>query len=88
MSENKKLPKFDSIDKLTEFFDENDLGDYLDSMPETEFDVNLQKRSYFVEVDIELLGKLSEISKLEHKSSEKIVNSWIREKISAYADRI
>ena len=41
----KTLPKFDSIEDLVEFFDENDLGDYLENMPEVEFEVNLQKET-------------------------------------------
>jgi hypothetical protein len=90
MTENnqKKFPKFDSLDRLIDFFDENDLGDYLEQMPETDFEVNLQKRSYFVALDAEIADKLSEISKLEHLSSEKIVNSWLREKISSYSEKI
>ena len=39
--DKKKLPKFDSLDELTEFFDENDMGDYLEDMPEVNFEVNL-----------------------------------------------
>ncbi len=90
MAENnqQKLPKFDSLDALTDFFDENDLGDYLENMPEVEFAVNLQKRSYFVAVDEELISKLSEISRREHQPSEKIVNSWLREKISSYSEKV
>ena len=90
MAENnqQKLPKFDSIDALTDFFDENDLGDYLENMPEVKFAVNLQKRSYFVAVDEELVSKLSEISRREHQPSEKIVNSWLREKISSYSEKV
>ncbi len=90
MAENnqKQLPKFDSLEKLTEFFDENDMGDYLEKMPEAQFEVDLKRRSYFVAVDEELVGKLSEISKREHQPSEKIVNSWIREKISSYPEKV
>lgn len=90
MAENnqKQLPKFDSLEKLTEFFDESDMGDYLEKMPEAHFEVDLKKRSYFVAVDEELVGKLSEISKREHQPSEKIVNSWIREKISNYPEKV
>lgn len=88
MSENKKIPKFDSIDELTAFFDENDLGDYLENLPEADFDVNLEKRTYFVAVDEELSRKLIEIAKREHQSSEKIVNSWLREKILSYSEKV
>lgn len=84
----KQLPKFDSIDDLTGFFDENDMGDYDEQMPEANFEVNLERRMYFVAVDEELSRKLSEISKREHLPSETIVNSWLREKISNYSEKI
>ena len=38
----KKLPAFSSLDELVRFVDENDVGDYLDVMPEAHFDVNLK----------------------------------------------
>jgi len=90
MAENNqtKIPKFDSIDALTQFFDENDMGDYLENMPEVNFDVNLQRRSYFVAVDEELINRLSEISRQEHLPSETLVNSWLREKILDYSEKI
>lgn len=90
MTENnkKRLPKFDSIDELTEFFDENDMGDYLEQMPEADFDVSLNRRMYFVAVDEDLSRKLSEIAKREHLPSETIVNLWLREKISSYSKNI
>ncbi|CAN5470283.1 hypothetical protein BH10ACI1_BH10ACI1_07580 [soil metagenome] len=88
MTENKELPKFDSMDELTEFFDGNDLGDYLENLPEADFDISLEKRTYFVAVDGELSRKLSEIAKLEHQPSEQIVNAWLREKISNYPEKV
>ena len=88
MTENKSFPKFDSTKELTDFFDENDLGDYLEDLPEANFEVNIEKRTYFVAVDEELSRKLSEISKREHRPSEQIVNSWIREKISNYTEKV
>ncbi|MEO7672618.1 MAG: CopG family antitoxin [Pyrinomonadaceae bacterium] len=86
MAENseKKLPKFDSVEALTEFFDKNDMGDYFDSMPQVVFDVELGHRKHFVAVDEDVAEKLSEISKHEHLPSGAIVNSWLREKISDY----
>ncbi len=87
MAENndKKLPNFESLDALTAFFDENDMGDYLGTMPESDFEVNLKRRSHYVAVDEEIADQLSEISKQEHVSSGVIVNSWLREKISDYS---
>ena len=88
MTENKDLPKFSSIDELTGFFDENDLGDYLENLPEADFEVNLEKRTYFVAVDEELSRKLSEIARREHLPSEQIVNTWLREKILNYPEKV
>lgn len=84
-NENKKLPKFDSIEELTTFFDENDLGDYLESMPEVEFEVELGSRKHYVAVDDDVAQRLTEISKNEHVPSGAIVNSWLREKLSHYS---
>ena len=90
MTENnsKQLPKFESLDALTNFFDENDLGEYAEQMLEARFEVNLKRRKYYAAIDEELSEKLSEISKHEHLPSEKIVNSWLREKISSYSKKI
>lgn len=87
MAENNQLPKFKSLDELTDFFDRNDMGDYSEQMPEAEFEVDLKRRSFFVAVDEDLASKLTEISKREHQPSETIVNSWLREKISSYSEK-
>ncbi len=90
MTENnqKQLPKFETLDALTDLFDENDLGEYTEQMPEANFEVNLKRRKYFVAIDEEISEKLSEISKRERQPSEIIVNSWLREKISSYSEKI
>lgn len=89
MTENneKRLPRFESLDALTDFFDENDMGSYLETMPEAEFEVNLERRMHFVAVDEEIAEKLSEISRRERTPSGAIVNSWLREKISDYSHK-
>lgn len=87
MAENneQKLPDFESLDELTAFFDENDMGDYLETMPEADFSVDIKRRSHYVAVDEEIADQISEISKNEHLPSGAIVNSWLREKISDYS---
>lgn len=37
--ESKKLPNFKTLDELVDFFDNNDLGEYIDNMPEVHFDI-------------------------------------------------
>ena len=84
---NKKLPEFKSLEALTDFFDDNDMGDYLEAMPEVEFEVDLKRRKHYVAVDEGVADRLTEISKQEHVSSGAIVNSWLREKISDYSHK-
>jgi hypothetical protein len=82
-----KIPKFESIEELTTFFDENDLGEYLDCMPDAAFEVELTKRTRFVAVDEEIADQISEISKREHVPSGVIVNNWLKEKLSSYSKK-
>jgi len=82
MSEN-KMPEFESIEKLTEFFDDNDMSEYYDAMPEVHFDVDIQRRNFLVSVDKKLIKKLAQLAKAQHTSTEQLVNSWLEEKAQA-----
>jgi hypothetical protein len=53
-NETKRFPQFESIDEMVAFFDDQDLGDYLDQMPEVEFEVDIKRRVYTVTLDIEM----------------------------------
>lgn len=82
MAENKKsLPKFDSLDAAVNFFDENDMGDYLDSMPEVEFEIDLQVSKTYYAVDAQLSSQLMETAKKRGISAETLLNLWIQEKL-------
>lgn len=82
ISKSKTLPKFESLDELVEFFDTHDMGEYWDEMPEASFDINIKKRKHLVAIDEEIIPKLNEIAKSKKVSSEKLINSWLKEKIS------
>jgi len=88
MAENKRknLPQFDSIEDLVDFFDENDLGEYENDLPEVSFDVALKKRKYLVGIDEQINKDLTEIALQENVSTESLVNSWLKEKISNYSE--
>ncbi|MDT4898197.1 MAG: hypothetical protein QOH25_3274 [Acidobacteriota bacterium] len=86
-SNQKNLPSFASLDAMVEFFDEHDMGDYLEEMPEVQFDVNLQRRMHLVAIDDEIVSQLTEIARQEHVASEALVNSWLKEKISSYSEK-
>ena len=88
MTENnlQQSQSFASLDELVEFFDTNDVGDYLEQKPEVNFEVNLQKRTHLVAIDEKIAVKLNKIAKQEQTSAESLVNSWLKEKMSDYAD--
>ena len=83
MAENKSpnMPDFASLDDLVEFFDTHDLGEYLDGMPEAQFEVDIQRRTHLFPLDEELADKLTEIALSKKISSSELINSWLREKI-------
>ena len=76
----KKPPVFSSLDELVRRFDENDLGDYLDAMPEVHFDVNLKRR---VGIERDLYEKLDKVARRKNTTPERLVNAWVREKLKA-----
>lgn len=71
-----------SLTDLVEWFDQNDIGDYLSQMPETSFDVDIKRRKHLVLLVPELSAKVTELAKAKKTSSETLINSWVREKIS------
>lgn len=87
MAKNKsnKLPKFDSLDKLVDFFDTHDMGEYWDEMPEVRFEVDIKKRTHFFPLDADLAEKLNQIAKKKKTRSETLIKSWLKEKILEYA---
>ncbi len=41
-SASNRLPEYSTLDELVAFFDTHDMGDYWDSLPEVEFDVDIE----------------------------------------------
>ena len=83
MAENdtKSLPHFESLDKLVEFFDSHDLGEYLDQMPEADFEVDIKRKVHLIALDAELADRLTEFARSKQTSPEALVNAWVREKV-------
>jgi hypothetical protein len=84
MSEN-KLPKFETIEELAEFFDTHDMGEYFDELPEMHFDVDIKKRTFLLSVDEKLMKRLTRVAKAQNTSTEELVNSWLEEKVAQAA---
>jgi hypothetical protein len=88
MAENKEknLPEFDSLGDLVDFFDENDFGDFEDRLKEVSFDVDLKSKKHLVGIEEEISKSLAKIATREHTTTESLVNSWLKEKVSDYAE--
>ena len=88
MAENKEknLPEFDSLDDLVDFFDENDFGDFEDRLKEVSFDVDLKSKKHLVGIEEEISKSLAKIATREKTTTESLVNSWLKEKVSGYAE--
>ena len=75
------MPSSKSLDDLVKFFDTHDTGECWEQLPEAHFDVNIKGRKHLIAIDAEISGKLTEIAQSKKVSSQKLVNSWLREKI-------
>ena len=80
-NKSKSLPKFESLNELVEFFDAHDMGQYWDEMPEAQFDINIKTKKHLVAIDEEIVPRLDEIAKSRKVSSERLINTWLKEKI-------
>ena len=82
-SKSATIPKFESLDKLVQFFDTHDMGRYWEQMPEVEFEPSVIKvRKHLVAIDEEIVPKLDRIAKSKKISSESLINKWLRERVS------
>jgi hypothetical protein len=71
-----------SLGGIIKCFEENDLGERLAQSPEVIFDVDIKRRKHLVSLDPDLSAKITRIAKAKKTSSESLINSWVREKIS------
>ena len=81
-SNSKKLTPTKSLDERVEFFETHDMGEHWEGMPAAYFDVDLKSRTHLVAIDGELASQLTEIARSQRTSSESLINSWLREKVS------
>lgn len=80
-----QFPKFNTLDQLVDFFDNNDVGDYLAEMPEVDFDISIGDNTHLVAVDKDLSAKVQQMAKAEHTTTSKLINKWVREQVVARA---
>ena len=83
MPENKSkpLPQFDSLEELVDYFDNHDLGDHWEEMPEVDFEIDIQGKTHLFALEGELLADLTKIARKQRIASAKLINIWLKEKL-------
>jgi len=81
-SKSKAIPKSKSLDQLVEFFDTHDLGDYWDKMPKAHFDIAIKKRTHVFTLDEDIAERVDAIAKEKNVPSERLINTWLKEKVA------
>lgn len=77
----KKIPDFKSLEEAAEYWDTHSFADHIDDTEPVEIEVSIGTRKILLEIDRDLSEKLNKIAHKKKKSYEKLINSWIREKI-------
>jgi len=80
-SKSKAILPTHSLDELVEFFESNDLGEYLEALPEAHFDIDIQRRIHIFALDEDLAERLTAIAREKQMPSKTLINEWLREKI-------
>jgi len=80
-SKSRPMPTFTSLDKLVEFFDTHDMGEYWDDMPEVHFDIDIKRRTHLFALDDDLANRVTEIARAKRVPSKTLINEWLREKV-------
>ena len=78
-SKEKILPQFNSTNELVDFFNSNDMGDYLGQMPEANFAIKIKIRKHLIELEQDVVTQVSQMAKTKKISSEALINSWLKE---------
>jgi len=80
-SKSRPVPKFTSLDKLVEFFDTHDMGEYWDNMPEAHFDIDISRRTHLFALDDDLAERVTAIAKAKRIPSKTLIDEWVKEKV-------
>lgn len=81
----KKIPDFRSLEEAAKYWDTHSFAEHLEDTEPVEIEVDLAGRRITLEIDSDLSEKLKKISRKSKKSYDKLIGSWIRERINQEA---
>ena len=83
MSENKKIPGFESYEEMAEFWDTHDLADYWEQTEPAEFEISPQaRRRYLVSLDRNLLLRIQKIARIRGLTTESLINLFLEQHLN------
>jgi len=83
MSENKKIPEFESYEEMAEFWDTHDLTDYWEQTEPAEFEISPRaRRRYLVSLDRNLLLRIQKIARIRGLTTESLVNLFLEQHLN------
>ncbi len=81
-----KLPQFETLDELVEFWETHDFTDYLDEMEEVDLDPLLTEPTVLhIPLEAEPLAKLAQMAAKQGITPSRLVRSWIKERLEKEA---
>jgi hypothetical protein len=81
--QNNKTVHFEVYEEAAEWFDTHDMADYEDQLIPVDVELDLRKNRNWVELDGEIAKYLRELTKTKHVSTRKLVNEFLKEKLSS-----
>jgi hypothetical protein len=76
-----KIPDFRSLEEAADYWDTHSFADHLEDTEPVEIEVCLEQRRILLKIDHDLSEKLKKIAQKKRQSYDKLINSWVREKI-------
>lgn len=77
-----KLPQFETLDELVEFWETHDFTNYLNEMEEIDLDsLPSEPISLRITLDPEPLAKLTQVASQQGVTPSSLVQTWIEERL-------
>ncbi|MCZ7381950.1 MAG: CopG family antitoxin [Candidatus Methanoperedens sp.] len=78
----KKIPEFKTYEEAADFRDTHNSTDYLDNLEEMKIEVDIQKRHYLLEVDMEIAEILQESARTKGISASSLANELLYKQLA------
>ena len=79
----KKIPEeFKTYEEAADFWDTHDSTDYLDNLVEIEVEVDIQKKHYLLEVDMQIAEILQESARKKGISASSLANELLYKQLA------